>query len=184
MDTDFSLQWSEFETKFKELKTSDFLVGFQQEAENVEKYIGIEVLGFIGGNEKRDKVDVALFMSAWKKVKTLVGNGKNWIVELHEYLDNLYKKHMKLAKVILSFLASIFTGLVGNCIYDGIKSEIVDRQLSEIREVDFTDEELKNIILIEDEEGYQIIYYDTDGMIVTEHISEEQLTIVEKEEVQ
>lgn len=184
IDTDFSLQWSELETKFKELKTRDFLAGFEQEAENIEKYIGIEVLEFIGGNEKKDKVDVVSFTSAWRNVKTLVGNGKNWIVELHEYLENLYEKHMKLAKVILSFLVSIFTGMVGNCIYDGIKSVIVDRQLSEIREVGFADEELKNIILIEDEEGYQIIYYDKDGKIVTEYISEEQLTILEKEDLQ
>lgn len=183
-DMDLGQQWIEFEEKSKEINTSDFVVKFEQETEKIQEYIGIEVLNFVIENDQTDKVDIVSFTSAWNDVKKIVGNGSDWIIRLYKYLKKLSETHIKLAKVVLSILISILTGLVGDCVYDGIKSVIKEEQLSEHQEIKFVDETSEEIIMIEDEEGYYFVYYDKSGKIVMKYIPKEQLIIVEKDELQ
>lgn len=118
----------------------------------------------------------------WNDVKAIIKSGKNWINKVYEYLDEVAKKHPKIANAIVTLLLGILTGVIVDCIHDGLTMAEDTKESVLLQEISSDNLKYKDAILIKDEEGYRVIYCNEDGKLVIENVSEIEIEKTESED--
>ena len=172
-EPEYQKYWDAFRKDIKEKKNYDLFVTYVTDEEKMDKCLGEQTLEAVCEKCLGVVDETAILQKCWNKVIYIIRHESKWEQQVYQCLEDAGKKHPLVAKLIVLLLTGILTGIIANCIYDGIT-------MPDTESVQMEEGWVK--LYLEEDDCYKLIYFSDEGEVKEEHILKENVRVVHGEE--